>query len=217
MIDTKEQDASKDFLELLIAGNHLVCSEFIHKYSQTFTIHELYEDIMKKALYEVGALWENNKISVATEHLASSIVEAILNEHYSKIIAEKRNSKKVVLACIESEYHQIGIKMISDVFEINGWNTYFLGANTPMHDLIAFVRKNKPDLLAISLSIYFHLPLLENMLQAFKEEFPDLIILVGGQAFVHGGEDTLLKYSNAIYKSDMRSVELFIQNINDNG
>ncbi len=217
MIDPKEPDASKEFLALLIAGNRFACSEFIREYSQTLTVQELYEDIIKKALYEVGELWENNKISVATEHLASSIVEAILNEHYSKIISEKRINKKVVVACIEREYHQIGIKMISDVFEMNGWNSYFLGANTPIHDLIAFVRKINPDFLAISLSIYFHLPLLENMIQEFKEEFPELTILVGGQAFTHGGQDTLLKYPNVIYKSDMRSIELFIKNINENG
>ncbi|WP_092437763.1 hypothetical protein [Williamwhitmania taraxaci] len=63
----------------------------------------------------------------------------------------------------------------------------------------------------------FHLPLLETMIQEFKEEFPELTILVGGQAFTHGGQDTLLKYTNVIYKSDMRSLELFIQNIDSNG
>ncbi|WP_125869939.1 cobalamin B12-binding domain-containing protein [Williamwhitmania taraxaci] len=155
MIEPKEHAASKEFLALLISGNRLACSEFIHEYSKKQTIQELYEDIIKKALYEVGELWENNKISVATEHLASSIVEAILNELYGKVISEKRINKKVVVACIESEFHQIGIKMISDVFEMNGWNSYFLGANTPIHDLIEFTRKIKPDFLAISLSIYF--------------------------------------------------------------
>ncbi len=214
MNDPKEHDAHKEFLKLLISGNHLKCSEFIHQYSENLTIQELYENIIKKSLYEIGVLWENNKISVATEHLASSIVEAILNELYTKIISAKKINKKVIVACIENEFHQIGIKMISDVFEMNGWNTYFLGANTPIQDLISYVKKIKPDFLAVSLSIYFHLPLLENMVQELKEEFPELSILVGGQAFRHGGQDTLLKYDNVIYKTDMRSVELFIKNIN---
>lgn len=213
MINPKEIGPDKEFVELLISGNHAACSEFIHEYAKNITIPQLYENIIKKSMYEIGELWETNKISVATEHLASSIVEAILNELYSKIISPERTNKKVVVACVENEFHQIGIKMISDVFEMNGWNTYFLGANIPIKDLISFVKKTEPDLLAISLSIYFHLPILEKMIQEFKQAFPELSILVGGQAFRFGGQDVLLKYSNVIYKPDMQSVKLLIKNI----
>lgn len=58
----------------------------------------LYETIIKKALYEVGELWEYNKISVATEHLASAIVEGILNEFYFKIISSDKINKTVTFS-----------------------------------------------------------------------------------------------------------------------
>jgi methanogenic corrinoid protein MtbC1 len=45
--------------------------------------------------------------------------------------------------------------MIADIFELNGWDGYFLGANMPVHELIKFIDDKKPDLLDLSLSIYF--------------------------------------------------------------
>jgi len=218
MIDNLVQNTHKEFLNLLISGNRLMCSDFAQKYvNDNASIQGLYENILKKALYDVGELWEYNKISVATEHLASAIVEAILNEFYSKIILQKKINKTVIVACAENEFHQIGIKMISDVFEMNGWYAHFLGANTPTNELISFTKSIKPDMLAISISIYFHLPILENMIQRIRKEFPKLPILVGGQAFRHGGTEILLKYENVIFKSDINSAELLIKKLNQNG
>jgi len=206
---------NEEFLDLLLKGNHSSCSELVRKYlNDKITINELYEDVFKKALYDIGELWEYNKISVATEHLSSAIVEGLLNELYVNIVCDNKVNKTVVVACVENEFHQIGIKMISDLFEMNGWNSYFLGANTPTKELIDFMKTVKPDLLALSLSIYFHFPILENMIDAIRKDFPEMPILVGGQAFRHGGKIILEKYENVIYKQDLTSTELFIKNYN---
>jgi len=203
----------KEFLDALILGNHSVCSELAHTYLTNQTsIKELYENIITKALYDVGELWEFNKISVATEHMASAIVESILNQLYFELISKEKKNKTVIAACVENEFHQIGIKMISDIFEMNGWNALFLGSNTPTSELISFIKIKNPDLLAISLSLYFNLPVLEKMIEKVRKEFPELPILVGGQAFLHGGQDVLLKYENVVFRPDLNSAELFIKN-----
>jgi methanogenic corrinoid protein MtbC1 len=208
-----ENNSHKEFVKLLISGERSLCSEYAHKYfKQTNSVKALYEDVLKKSLYEVGKLWEYNKISVATEHLASAIVEAILNEFYYSIVTKEKAEKTVILSCIEEEMHQIGVKMISDIFEMNGWNSHFLGAKTPTKEIIDYTKLIKPDLLAISLSIYFHLQVLEDMLQRFREEFTDLPVLVGGQAFRHGGEEVLEQYNNVFYKPDLKTTESFINN-----
>ncbi|MFO7864660.1 MAG: cobalamin-dependent protein [Salinivirgaceae bacterium] len=218
MRNSIQRGAHQDFLNILISGDRLRCSEFAQKYmKEKASINQLYENIIKNALYDIGELWEYNKISVATEHLASAIVEALLNELYSSITAKEKISKTVVVACVENEFHQIGGKMISDIFELNGWNAHFLGADTPTKDLIAFVQSTKPDILAISLSIYFHLPVLESMIQSIRKELTNLPILVGGQAFRHGGRDVILKYENVTYLPDLNSTDSYIKKLNQNG
>lgn len=201
-----------EFLNALILGNHSVCSELVHTYlTSQISIKALYEKIIKKSLYDIGDLWEYNKISVATEHMASAIVESILNQLYFELISKEKKNKTVVTTCVENEFHQIGIKMISDIFEMNGWNALFLGSNTPTSELISFIKSKNPDLLALSLSLYFNLPGLEKTIQKVRKEFPELPILVGGQAFLHDGQDVLLKYENVVFRPDLDSAELYLK------
>ena len=213
MTNDKDFDNS-DFLNSLLTGNRNICSRIIQEQlNNNLSIKELYENVIKATLYEVGELWEFNKISVATEHLASAIVEASLNELYPSIITPQKKEKTVIVSSLENEFHQIGIKMVSDIFELNQWNSYFLGANTPADELISLAKIIKPDILAISLSIYFHLPILEITLQKIRAEFPDLPIIVGGQAFRQGGQEIISNYTDVTYLSDLDSIDLFIKNL----
>lgn len=201
------------FLNALISGNHILCSELAHTcMTDHIPIKELYEKIIMKAMYDIGELWETNKISVATEHMASAIVESILNQLYFEIISKEKKNKTVVAACMENEFHQIGLKMISDVFEMNGWSALFLGSNTPTSELISFIKLKNPDLLAISLSLYFNLSGLNNLIEKVQKEFFGLPMIFGGQAFLYGGKDVLSKYENVVFCTNLDSVELFIKN-----
>lgn len=208
---------TNQFLNGLIQGDYQSCSKIAQNYLDCGTHLDLYEKLFKKVLYSIGELWEFNKISVATEHMASAIVETILNEYYVDIVKVNKTNNTIVVSCVENEFHQIGVKMVNDIFELNGWNSYFLGSNTPTKELIEFIKKIKPNLLAVSLSIYFNLPHLETMLKQIKNEFPNLSIIVGGQAFRHGGKEVLLKYDNVIYLPDLKSIQTFVKNLNKNG
>lgn len=201
----------KKYLNALLQYNKKEASYFVHELLQkNMPIIDLYELVIKKALYEIGILWERNKISVAAEHLASAITESIMNEVYLSIVQDNINSKKVVISCVENEYHQIGAKMTADVFEMLGWNAFFLGANTPTPELIKFAKTTKPDLIAISIAIYSHFPYLEKMIQEFRKNSFICPIIVGGQAFNHGGKEILNKYSNVIYISDLEKLKQYI-------
>lgn len=213
-----KSEIQKLFLDALLVGDRQKCYEIFNSYiTEGHSLKVVYETILKKALYRIGELWEYGKISVATEHLASAIVENLMNAFYYRVISGKKIDKNVVVSCVEKEYHQIGIKMVSDVFEMNGWNSHFLGANTPTKELITFLKTIKPDILALSLSLYFHLPVLEKMIIEIREEFPELLILVGGQAFRYGGADMVFKYPLVMLESDLEGVELYLRKLKQHG
>jgi MerR family transcriptional regulator, light-induced transcriptional regulator len=202
----------EEFFHSLLYGNRLKCSEITYNLIRCrLPVKNLYEDILKSSMYTIGDLWEHGKISVATEHLASAIVEKILNDVYPAIISTQKNNKTVVLACVEHELHQIGIKMVADIFEMNNWNVLCLGANTPTRDLIQFIDHHKPDVVALSLSIYMHLPLLEKMVHTIRAAFKDLPILIGGQAFTLAGESIVSGHEKVFLLNSLSSVESFIK------
>ncbi|WP_166963554.1 cobalamin B12-binding domain-containing protein [Yeosuana marina] len=213
MLTIRLKDKKQEFLKLLLVGNKAGCSQLIRElFENKIPFKHIYEEVLKSSLYDIGELWESNKISVGTEHLASAIVESILNEGYSSIISSDKSQKKVLLCCVENEFHQIGIKMVGTMFESLGWDTFFLGTNMPTKDLIDFAKITSPDIISISVSLYFHLPLLETLIENIRREFPDTTILVGGLAFRHGGQELITKYSNIIHLKDLNSIELFIHN-----
>ena len=212
------KDIQKQFLEGLLVGNRLVCSDIINSLlNDKIGINDIYEGVIRAALYDVGELWERGEISVASEHMASAIVESILNELYSKIISKSRKNNTVVASSVEREAHQIGIKMVADIFEIHGWNVHFLGANTPLNDLIKFIEIVNPKIVALSMSIYFHINLLEEMIERIRELFPDTLIIVGGQGLRNYQKEITGKYPNLLYFPDLFKLEEFINSIEYNG
>jgi hypothetical protein len=97
--------------------------------------------------------------------------------------------------------------MIADFCELRGWRGYFLGANTPLADLLQLIEERRPDLLGLSLSVYFNLPALIKALDAVTFNYPELPILVGGQAFRWGAEAALQPYPNASYMASIDELE----------
>ncbi len=96
-----------EFESFLLSGNHRKATMLAHELvPSSLGVRDFYEGIIKPALYRVGEKWENNHITVAEEHTATSIAEAVMNELYAQVLSEKICEWKVVLGCVEDEMHQ---------------------------------------------------------------------------------------------------------------
>ncbi|PRY99957.1 B12-binding domain-containing protein [Marinilabilia salmonicolor] len=204
---------NQQFLDALLHGDRTLASDILKKvHREGYSVEDIYELLIKPALYQAGVLWETGKISVATEHLASAVVEALLNEMYYHILSLNQKKNKVVVSCVENEFHQIGSRMVADIFELNGWNTSFLGANTPTSELIHFIKDKEPHILALSLTLSQNLSLLDKMINSIRKELPDISIIIGGQAFNHGGHDLVDKYEDVRLFENLKSLNSCIIN-----
>nr|WP_319394891.1 cobalamin-dependent protein [uncultured Desulfobacter sp.] len=202
------------YFDLILNGKRFECTKIVQDLlNEDVEIYTLYTDLFQRSLYEIGKLWELNKISVAKEHLVTAITESLLNLAYPKLFrqGERVVEKSVVISCSANEYHQIGGKMVADVFEINGWDSHFLGADTPVDHLLAYIQDVNPDLVGLSLSVFFNMPALKNSLEAIRSNFNNMDIFVGGQAFRWGGLDTIKKYSGTEYIPTLTALERSIK------
>ncbi len=183
-------EAYRRYLDGLLTNNRQQCRVCFEQWLEATTeLRTLYEDLVRRSLYEVGDLWERGRISVATEHLATAISEGLLNLTYPRLFARPRLGKSAVVTCVANEYHQIGGKMVADLFELNGWRGYFLGANTPVRDVQALIAEKQPDVVALSVASAFSLDALISGAGEIRAAFPKVPILVGGQAFRWGGRE----------------------------
>lgn len=202
----------QNYLTALLAGRRKECHGVVQSLlDEHMGIKELYTDLFQRSMYRVGELWETNRITVANEHLATSITESLLNLSYPSLFATERIGKKAVISCSANEFHQVGGKMVADILELNGWDGHFLGANTPPEDMVRFIHDLKPDVVGLSLSILSNLGHLTRCIEAVKSDFPNIDLLIGGQAFRWGGIETIQQYAATEYVPSLESLENIIK------
>jgi MerR family transcriptional regulator, light-induced transcriptional regulator len=146
-------------------------------------LQDLHLKVIQFAQYEIGRLWQENHISVAQEHLATAISQLAMSHLYRHLPRDPSNGKMVMLSCVEGELHEVGARMAADFLEMAGFDVRFLGANVPSHHLVRMVREQTPDLLALSVTMTYHLPALRDAVAVVREAVPRLPIAVGGLAF----------------------------------
>ena len=201
-----------NYLSALLAGRRAECRQIVQELLDAgIEVKTLYSHLFQRSMYRVGELWENNRITVANEHLATSITESLLNLVYPAVFDTERIGKKAVISCSANEFHQVGGKMVADILELNGWDGHFLGANTPTDDMSQFIAETKPDLVGLSLSILSNMDHLKRAIEMVRSDFPNTDLLIGGQAFRWGGVDIIKGYTGTEYIPGLDELEKMIK------
>lgn len=140
--------------------------------------------IIQPALYEVGHLWQSRRISVSQEHIASAISQNVLVGAYLKAEFRPPLGRTAMLACVQGNHHGLGLRMVSDALETQGWDVVFLGADVPLRDLVAEVDARRPDLLALSASLPLHLDTARQTIDVLRADMGSACptVWVGGVA-----------------------------------
>jgi methanogenic corrinoid protein MtbC1 len=205
------------FVAALLAGNRRRCEALTDQaLGAGVPILALYQQLFQRALYQVGEEWEHNRISVGTEHLATAVVEGLLNRLYPRVIAPYRRGRRIVIGSVEGELHQVGAKMACDVFEMHGWEALYLGADTPTTELLRTVSELRPNAVGLSLSISTHLDALHAALGLLRAAHPELPVLIGGQGLRQLGP-TLTADPKVHYMADLDALERLVTRLDRDG
>ena len=150
---------------------------------------ELYQRVIAPAMHEVGELWAKGALTVADEHLATSLTHRVLAALRPPVWVEAGMKPagtprrgRVMLAAVEGEQHVLGLRMAADVLEDAGFETIYLGADVPIGALLQALDSLAPDLLALSATMPELSLVLDQTVAAVRRSHPRLRLLVGGQA-----------------------------------
>lgn len=153
-------------------------------------IRSIYLNILQPVQREVGRLWQNNRITVAHEHFATGITQQTMSQLYPLIFTTEQKTKRFVATCVQGELHEIGLRMVTDLMELDGWDTWFLGANMPTSGIVKFLLEKQADILAISATMTFHLDSVQKIIASVRS-YPELSrvkVVVGGYPFIIDNE-----------------------------
>ena len=148
-------------------------------------ISQLYLQVFQPALREVGRLWQMKKISVAQEHFCSAATQVVMSQLLPRASAAERCGRVVVVACVSGDLHEVGARMVGDLFEMAGWDSYFCGANTPHAALLQSVVERAADVLAVSATMGYHLHAVQDLIEVVRADprCTRLRVMVGGHPF----------------------------------
>ena len=184
---TPRVDLARDYLAALLNGERHAASRMVlDAVASGVPVKDVYLHVFQPAQYEIGRLWQTNEISVAQEHYGTAATQLIMSQLYPHVFATEKGAGTLVATCIAGDLHEIGLRMVSDFFEIEGWNTFYLGANMPAQAVVDTVVQRRAQLLAISVTMLFHLPAADELIRKVRAApaCRDVKILVGGGPFL---------------------------------
>jgi len=144
--------------------------------------------VLAGAQFEIGDLWARGVISVADEHFATkTTLESIemVSERLNRMRGRGRG--RALLCTVEGEYHEVGLRMFSELLRNQGWETVLLGSNFSASALIERAKATAGgiDLLCISATMPSGVPLLLATLRKVRAEplYGRTKLVIGGAAF----------------------------------
>lgn len=150
--------------------------------ARNYDFKDIYFKIICASQEEVGARWKSGELSVADEHLASNVTKDQL-AHMRELIAPKsKHLKKVVVTTLAGDEHDLPSRILADFFLMDGWDVHYLGANTPVKDLVSFVKTREPHVLCISVTSSGLEESVSETVAALKDFAKNFTIVIGGKA-----------------------------------
>ena len=177
---------ARSYTDALLAGDRRRAAALVTESAAAGArVSDLYLHVFQPTLREIGRLWQTRAITVAHEHFATAATQAIMGQLYPAIFAAERRGLSMVATCVSGEQHEIGIRMVADFFEMAGWDSHYLGANTPMNSIVQAVRERDAQVLAVSATITAHVGRVSALIAAVRAEQRErpLRVLVGGYPF----------------------------------
>jgi methanogenic corrinoid protein MtbC1 len=114
--------------------------------------------VLVPAQVEIGNLWQGGHVSIAAEHRASAITEAVLQALVTTALLaptapREGSAGRAVVVCSEGEWHLLPGQMVTEVLRLRGVDASFVGPSTPADDLAEFLRDDPPRVVAVTCSM----------------------------------------------------------------
>lgn len=186
-LDSPVGSLASDYIHALLNTDRMRASNMIMEAVESGTsIKDIYLHVFQASQREIGRLWQNGIIGVAQEHYCSAATQLIMSQLYPHIFSTTKIGKRFVATCVSGELHEIGLRMVSDFFEMEGWDTYYIGANAPTQSIIEAIHEHNANLVGLSATMYFNVSKIKEIISSIQNEnFNQSVkILVGGYPFL---------------------------------
>ena len=177
---------AKTYIDFVLEGQRDKAAQLLidaveHGLSPT----DFYLGVIEPVQDEIGRLWQQNIITVAQEHLTTAATQQIIARVYTRFPPALPSGKSLVAMCAGGELHELGLRIVTDLLELNGWQTLYLGANVPRQSAMQLCIDRGVDALLVSATTTPQIPEVAEIIRLFRQtaDLKSARVVVGGRAF----------------------------------
>ncbi|MFH1745876.1 MAG: cobalamin-dependent protein [Planctomycetota bacterium] len=138
------------YMQPLLAGRRSECFSVVNNAARTgIPAEELICDVILPAMAQVDRLYRDDRINIATEHMACRINRTLADQLQVYLPEQSRIGKRAIIACAAGEQEELGAEVVGDLLQADGWDIFFLGGGVPIDEILSLVGQLRPDVLLI--------------------------------------------------------------------
>lgn len=139
----------EELLDAFRAVDEDTAAQVLNEALGLHSIEDVCLQILQPSLVQVGELWLDGEISVATEHFASSFVRSRLANLFHSS-PHSVYGPLVLVGCAPEEFHELGAMFLAVFLRRAGFRVVYLGQNVPLESLEGMIAAMGPDAVCIS-------------------------------------------------------------------
>ena len=173
-------DYIAELLEASLKADYELAGRVLSNCYARFTVEDVLTHVIEPVLRQVGEMWQRGEITIAHEHQTSAYLRGKL-QILLDMVGQPQLGPGVVVACGPGETHEIGSLMLSIMLRRAGIRVFYLGADTPLADLVLYSKSHPVDAVLLSVGANTALAQLRNQRSSLEDLH--VPIFYGGAAF----------------------------------
>ena len=155
----------------------------VEEFMTTTDISVFIEAVLVNALKSIGEKWEEDQVSLSQIYMSGKICEEIVDKYIVVSPTSPTSSKRIAIVTLE-DYHALGKRIVSSMLKSSGFEIIDYGQGVDVASLIEKVKKDKVDILLISVLMYPSALKIKEVSDGLTNNQLNTRLLVGGAPFI---------------------------------
>ncbi|NVN91307.1 MAG: MerR family transcriptional regulator [Desulfuromonadales bacterium] len=158
-------------LEALIVGPRRSLEQQLEELLQKNGLRNFLIEVVAPMNHAVGDAWFSGRIGVLDEHYYSEVVIRLLNAELSRM-SKNSGYPRVLLTTLPGEQHGIGLLMAACMLCLEGAETFSLGVQTPLDEIVRGAVESQCNIVGLSCSEYMNRRTISSQLVRLRKLLP---------------------------------------------
>lgn len=177
---------AEDFrIEAINAARRLDAGELqaiLERAAVSLGVPQFLEQMAGPSLQRIGQGWSDGTVSIAQEHLATTVFRRVLG-WILRLFEASGSAPRLIAATPPGQAHEFGAMIASAVAAAEGWDVTYLGADLPVADILSAAQQVEAHAVALSVVYPVDDPALFSELERLRKGLDRRVaLLIGGTA-----------------------------------